>query len=48
MKTIRIPDYSGAAQQVAQMVKHLADEGLSFEVILEKGPWVWVIEITGP
>jgi hypothetical protein len=47
MKTIRIPDYAGAAEQVAEMVKHLTSEGLTFEVILTRGPWEWVIEITG-
>jgi hypothetical protein len=47
MKTIRIPDYAGAAAMVAEITKHLTRQGLSFEVILNRGPWEWVIEIVG-
>lgn len=46
MRTIRIPQFIGSEQTVAEMVRHLTEAGLSFEVTMSKGPSEWVIEIT--
>ncbi len=46
MRTIRIPQFAGAEQTLAELLKALTDEGLTFEVSLVKGAWEWVIEIT--